>query len=54
MTPPTARTQGARTIIRKFLDWFVDAPLYQSIWFIPFVAILYVVALIKNFVTGEK
>lgn len=54
MTPPTARTQTARTLVRRFLDWFVDAPLYQSIWFCPLVAILLVIAIIKNFLTGDK
>lgn len=50
----TARTQAARTILHRFLDWWAAAPLYKSIWFIPLVAVLYVAALIKNFVTGDK
>ncbi len=41
--------------LHNFLKWWQDAPLYQSIWFIPFIAILYVIAVVKNFfVPGEK
>jgi|CXWL01.1.fsa_nt_gi hypothetical protein len=43
-----------KNLVHRFLDWWKDAPLYKSIWFIPLVAILYVIAIIKNFVTGEK
>jgi hypothetical protein len=50
----TARTQTARTILHRFLDWWKEAPIYKSVWFIPFVAMLYLVAVIKNQLTGDK
>lgn len=53
MTRP-ARTHNARTLLRRFLDWWKDAPLYKSIWFVPLVMILYIIALIKNLITGDK
>ena len=40
-------------MIDKFLDWFLNAPLYKSIWFVPLVALLGGIALIKNITTGE-
>ncbi len=40
--------------VHGFLDWWKDAPLYKSIWFVPFVAILYGFAVIKNILIGEK
>lgn len=53
----TARTQDARTFfrlsIRRFLRWWERAPLWQSIWFVPLVMALYVIAFIKNLLTGE-
>jgi len=39
--------------LHKFLDWWKDAPFYFSMWFIPFVAILFVIAFIKNLITGD-
>jgi hypothetical protein len=50
----TARTHPARTFLYNFLDWWKEAPIYKSIWFMPLVMMLYVIAVIKNFVTGEK
>ena len=40
-------------MLNKFLDWFLKAPLYKSIWFAPFVALLGLAALVKNIATGE-
>jgi hypothetical protein len=52
--PPTARTQSARMIFYKFLDWWQNAPLYKSIWFFPLVMVVYLAAVLKNLITGEK
>lgn len=35
------------------MDWFEKAPFYLTVWALPVVAILYVVAVIKNRL-GEK
>jgi len=43
-----------RNIVHRFLDWWKDAPLYKSVWFVPVVIFLYVIAIIKNIVIGEK
>jgi len=43
-----------RNLLHGFLDWWKAAPLYKSIWFIPFVMTLFVIAVIKNILTGEK
>lgn len=53
MSTPTARTHRARTILYKFLDWWKDAPLYKSIWFLPFVMVMFIIAVIKNLITKE-
>lgn len=54
MTRP-ARTQTARKkIVRPFLDWWAKQPMYIAFWFIPFVAMLFLIAIIKNFITGDK
>jgi hypothetical protein len=50
----TARTQSARTILARFLRWWQEAPLYQSIWFVPLVMVIYIIAVIKNLITGDK
>lgn len=50
----TARTHPARKPLHRFLAWWSEAPLYQSFWFVPFVMMLYIIAVIKNFVTGDK
>jgi len=47
----TARTHAARRLLRRFLDWWKDAPLYKSIWFLPLVMTLYLIAVVKNFLT---
>ena len=39
-------------MIKKFMDWFESAPLYASVWFMPIVILLGIVAIIKN-KTGE-
>jgi hypothetical protein len=41
-------------MIRRFMDWFEKAPIYQSIWFIPIVLILWLIAIVKNKSKGEK
>lgn len=48
--PPTARTHPARTFLHRFLDWWKEAPIYKSVWFLPFVAMLYLIAVVKNFI----
>lgn len=41
--------------LKLFLDWFQSAPLIQTIWFIPFVLLLWCVAAVKNKLSqGEK
>lgn len=40
--------------LHKFLDWWSEAPLYQSIWFVPFVLTLFVIAFIKNLFTKQE
>jgi len=40
--------------LHDFLHWWEDAPLYKSIWFIPFVAVLYAIAVLKNILIGEN
>lgn len=40
--------------MKKFLDWFEAQPLYKTFWLIPFVMVLWLIATIKNYVTGEK
>ncbi len=50
----TARTQSARRLLYRFLDWWKEAPLYQSIWFIPFVMVIFVIAVLKNLIIGDK
>jgi hypothetical protein len=42
-------------MIRRFMDWFENAPTYKSIWFIPIVLILWLIAMIKNkFINKHK
>jgi len=60
MSTPTARTHPARRLslcfrwhVRRFLNWWKEAPFYKSLWFIPLVMMLYIAAVIKNFVTGD-
>lgn len=43
-----------KNLVHGFLHWWEDAPFYLSIWFIPFVAILFVIAFIKNTFIGDK
>jgi hypothetical protein len=35
-------------MIKRFLNWWQDAPFYQSMWFLPFVLFLWVLAIVKN------
>lgn len=34
--------------VQKFMDWFERAPFILSFWALPIVAILYVIAFIRN------
>jgi hypothetical protein len=35
-------------MVKRFVNWWQDAPLYQSVWFVPFVLILWFIAIVKN------
>lgn len=50
MTTPTARTQPARRLLHSFHDWWKDAPLYKSIWFLPLVMVLFALSVVINFI----
>lgn len=52
--PRPARTHNARTLVHRFLDWWASKPMYIAVWFIPLVAILFLIAVIKNSITGDK
>lgn len=54
MTAPTARTQSARRLLHRFLNWWAQAPFYIALWFIPLVMMVFVIAVVKNFLTGDK
>jgi hypothetical protein len=43
-----------KNFVHAFLDWWKDAPAWQSIWFVPLVLVLWLIAIIKNSITGEK
>lgn len=42
-----------KALIHRFINWMEVAPTYQTIWFIPLVALLYVYAKIKNALKGQ-
>ena len=54
MQERTARTQNARTPLARFLNWWTEQPFFISMWFIPFVMVLYIAAVIKNLLTPKE